>query len=559
MKTLLPFSLILVIGLQLLTNGAQAADSTAQLVFPKPIFTLQPTNQSVALGDRVQFTAAALGAMIVGYQWHKDGVAIGGATSTQYVIPSVRNADAGIYNVGVRNPAGWVFSSNATLSVSCSYTLASNFNFMTFEGGARTLTAFTTGGCALIASTTNDWITLTNRAQGTSTNLISYTVRTNSSSVPRTGIIRLGTNKFTIAQGVEFAPTNLAARTLSFIVATNAGVVRNSNFVFTAASGTNRFFRVSSVTNSPYLYSKTTSKTATLSFPSNSFQLSFLTPRSGRFTGTNTIGAQSGSFTLAAAGANLNFDGFGDILMQNTNTGTNHVIGGWTMRRSEFLTNVVDGTLRTNLWTAIGQSDFNADGKEDFWFRRTTGEIGTFARTTGSTNAVLLQAIGPSASPWLAMNINDFNADGKPDVLLQNSTNRQIQLRFYNGTNLVGSHIVRDGVAAAAGWKPVATGDMNGDRQPDIWFQHTGGNISAWLMNGSQFITVDSPKNAPAIPTGLRLSTVGDFNADGHMDLVWQNATNQVVVWYMNNLNVVRQATLRGGTPVQPGQRIFPQ
>ena len=47
---------------------------------------------------------------------------------------------------------------------------------------------------------------------------------------------------------------------------------------------------------------------------------------------------------------------------------------------------------------------------------------------------------------------------------------------------------------------------------------------------------------------GLSWSAVGtgDFNHDGHSDILWQNANGQVSIWEMNGTNVA------GGGPVTP-------
>ena len=51
------------------------------------------------------------------YQWLKNGVAVSGATTSNYTISSVARSDAGYYSVVVSNPGGSTNSRDAVLDV----------------------------------------------------------------------------------------------------------------------------------------------------------------------------------------------------------------------------------------------------------------------------------------------------------------------------------------------------------------------------------------------------------------------------------------------------------
>ena len=40
----------------------------------------------------------------------------------------------------------------------------------------------------------------------------------------------------------------------------------------------------------------------------------------------------------------------------------------------------------------------------------------------------------------------------------------------------------------------------------------------------------------------------GDFNDDGHSDILWQNTSGQVAIWEMNGTNVISEANV-GANP----------
>jgi len=93
------------------------AVTTLELKTGEPRIVTQPSNQTVLAGGSVMLVVAATGGGTLTYQWLKDGAVIPGATAATFALASVRAADAGTYTVVVRNDAGAVTSTPATLAV----------------------------------------------------------------------------------------------------------------------------------------------------------------------------------------------------------------------------------------------------------------------------------------------------------------------------------------------------------------------------------------------------------------------------------------------------------
>ena len=81
-----------------------------------------------------------------------------------------------------------------------------------------------------------------------------------------------------------------------------------------------------------------------------------------------------------------------------------------------------------------------------------------------------------------------------------------------------------------------ALGDFNGDGHPDlIWLNNGTHQAAVWYLGGTEGNTYQSWAwlNAANMP-GWTLRGAADFNGDGHPDLIWQkDSTRQVAVWYM--------------------------
>jgi hypothetical protein len=83
----------------------------------KPVIIRQPGNIQAVVGQTVTFTVKAISADPMTYQWYKDGALIAGATSSTYVIGTVKHTDQASYYVVVCNVWGCVTSNTATLTV----------------------------------------------------------------------------------------------------------------------------------------------------------------------------------------------------------------------------------------------------------------------------------------------------------------------------------------------------------------------------------------------------------------------------------------------------------
>lgn len=82
-----------------------------------PVITLQPTNQTVILGDNTSFKVTATGPQPFTYQWNFNGSTIAGATNNPLILTDAQLSQAGNYSVMVFNALGSAQSSNATLTV----------------------------------------------------------------------------------------------------------------------------------------------------------------------------------------------------------------------------------------------------------------------------------------------------------------------------------------------------------------------------------------------------------------------------------------------------------
>ncbi len=101
------------------TNGCGTAVSAGALVAVRSpvVITQSPASQTVCAGTAVSFVVVATGTPPLEYRWRRDGVELPGATGPTLTLAAVGTADAGRYDVVVRNACGAVTSGSAVLTV----------------------------------------------------------------------------------------------------------------------------------------------------------------------------------------------------------------------------------------------------------------------------------------------------------------------------------------------------------------------------------------------------------------------------------------------------------
>jgi len=113
-----------------------------------PSIAAQPSSVTVAVGQSASFAVAANGTGPLAYQWSKNSVNLGGATSATLTLASVTAADAGTYQVLVSGPGGTVQSAAATLTIGTTTSRLVNISTRSWvgTGGDQLIAGFIIGG-----------------------------------------------------------------------------------------------------------------------------------------------------------------------------------------------------------------------------------------------------------------------------------------------------------------------------------------------------------------------------------------------------------------------------
>jgi hypothetical protein len=128
--------------------------------------------------------------------------------------------------------------------------------------------------------------------------------------------------------------------------------------------------------------------------------------------------------------------------------------------------------------------------------------------------------------------VGDFNSDGNTDVVVRDGNGT---LWLYPGNGGTG-FLQRVPLSATGAWAGmtaiVAAGDLNGDGHPDIVARDQHGSLWLYPGNGSNGFGTPIQLGATAAFAGMTaIQGVGDFNGDGHADLIMRDSSGNLILY----------------------------
>lgn len=203
-------------------------------------------------------------------------------------------------------------------------------------------------------------------------------------------------------------------------------------------------------------------------------------------------------------------------------------------------------------WTALGTADIDGDGRSDvIWVQPSTGQV--LIWLMGGPGAIASTAFPGSigaSSPWQFAGAGDMDGDGRADIVWRNTGTGEV-LVWYMGFDGQLDQAVSLGTVSPSTWQIAALADVNGDGIKDIiWFSPGDGQVAVWRMAPTGAFQAYFPA-AVGAGSSWRIYRAGDFDGDGREDLFWRNSADGTnAIWYFRGGNLVDSADFFVGTPL---------
>lgn len=231
-----------------------------------------------------------------------------------------------------------------------------------------------------------------------------------------------------------------------------------------------------------------------------------------------------------------------DLVWREAATGAN---SRWEMLGPEVVRASAFPSVADPAFDLQAIADFNGDGKEDYLWRHATGPT-SFWFMDGDRVLGMEGWAGVPGPPFRVVASADFNRDGHADIVWRDDSTGDHHVWLMNRTVATSAFVLPN--PRDIGWAIRGAGDLDGDGDPDLVWQHTAGMASVWFMDGTKPVRAES---FPLLTPDWMLSGVADIDTDGRADLVWRHlgdgttpGTGATFVWYMNG------ATLEGFTKI---------
>jgi hypothetical protein len=263
----------------------------------------------------------------------------------------------------------------------------------------------------------------------------------------------------------------------------------------------------------------------------------------GRYEAPTSTRVVSAAAPLSAAIADVNVDGFLDIVTANASSSNVSVLINSSGGSFDVQSSVAVGSFAGYVAT----HDLNSDGSVDLAVTHSPNDIVVLLNAgSGEFGAPTAFFVG---SNYFANSIaiGDVNGDGKPDVATANVNPHNASILIGDGTGSFGS-----AKHYAVGINPcdVKIGDVNGDLKLDLMTANGYTNdVSVRLGTGSGDFGPKSDYPVGITPFWL---AVGDLNEDGRQDLVTANSVSNDVSVLLGSIGGTFAPSVAYGVGVYP-------
>jgi hypothetical protein len=186
------------------------------------------------------------------------------------------------------------------------------------------------------------------------------------------------------------------------------------------------------------------------------------------------------------------------------------------------------------------RADFNGDGQYDLlWRDKVSGYLAAWMLNGTAVKVEVGISHSMPDVNWEVGGTGDFNADGKADIVWRNKQNGAVGVWFMDRTQVLGA-VSFSLAQVETTWKIAGVGDFNEDGHADILWQHDTGPLALWTMRRTTLRLVSPVGLGLDMPNSVkwRVASIADIDGDGHVDILWRHNEGWLGAWLMRGTEV---------------------
>ena len=206
------------------------------------------------------------------------------------------------------------------------------------------------------------------------------------------------------------------------------------------------------------------------------------------------------------------------------------------------------GQVADTNWKIVATGDFSGDGERDLVWQHTDGTISAWVmRGNQLVDGRLFQPARVNDPDWRVVAAADMNRDGDTDLIWRNRRSGVLSVWYMDGTRQIDGVLMSPSTVSDMDWEVAGAGDFNRDGHQDLLWRHKErGWLSVWLMNGVTMVSGTSLTPNGVSDVNWSVQAVTDLTGDGYPDVIWRHTDGRISAWIMSALSLMR------GIPFMP-------
>lgn len=219
------------------------------------------------------------------------------------------------------------------------------------------------------------------------------------------------------------------------------------------------------------------------------------------------------------------------------------VPGSWVLRCSTTCNTVQTRSLANaslvlaqapglpNPWRVLGMARLQNRRDQIIWHNATTGDFSIY---DGQFLAPIPSLANTGIAPLRRVGAADLDRDGNDEFVMQRTDYPWVVV----GGILAGRFTLIGTIAAPSGATLAAVRDFDGNGAADLlWRDATGAKLDLWKTGGNPLLSppIGSVRVASGLASDAAVASTGDYNGDGHVDVLWRYADGRLAISYLRD------------------------